>query len=254
MGPDGQPLPFTSDAEVMEFLRKAKVKSAKDIPVGVTAPQKMALEKDGLRANAHFNTVELEKPFVTLADGRREIGFRDSYRYNSAAYVLALLLGFDNVPPSVERTVNGQPGSLTIWLENAFTEKERVAKQLVPPKPQVWQHQLQNMHVFDNLIYNTDRNQGNIMIDPDWKVWMIDHTRAFRRQDELFDASKIDMCGRGLYQRLKELSDDEIKQRLKPHLTGTEINAILKRRPKIIALIDKLVQEKGELAVLFAEN
>lgn len=251
---DGKPLPFSSDAEVMEFLRKAKVKSSKNIPVGVTGPQKMLLEKDGVRANAHLNTVEVEKPFVTLADGRREIGFRDSYRYNGAAYALALLLGFDNVPPSVERTVSGQAGSLTIWIENTFTEKDRMAKKLAPPKPQTWTHQLQNMYVFDNLIYNTDRNQGNILIDPEWKVWMIDHTRAFRRYDDLFDASKIEMCGRSLYQRLKELSDEEIKLRLKPHLTGAEINAILKRRPKVIAHIEKLIQEKTEIAVLFRED
>jgi hypothetical protein len=33
------------------------------------------------------------------------------------------------------------------------------------------------MRAFDQLIYNTDRNLGNLLIDGDWRIWMIDHTR-----------------------------------------------------------------------------
>ena len=36
------------------------------------------------------------------------------------------------------------------------------------------------MRVFDELIANTDRNQGNMLIDKQWKLWLIDHTRGFR--------------------------------------------------------------------------
>jgi hypothetical protein len=36
------------------------------------------------------------------------------------------------------------------------------------------------MRVFDQLIYNTDRNTGNVLYDTGWRLWGIDHTRAFR--------------------------------------------------------------------------
>ena len=36
------------------------------------------------------------------------------------------------------------------------------------------------MRMFAELVYDTDRNHGNILYDTDWKLWMIDFSRAFR--------------------------------------------------------------------------
>jgi len=36
------------------------------------------------------------------------------------------------------------------------------------------------MRVFSQLVYDTDRNLGNVLISEDWHLWMIDFTRAFR--------------------------------------------------------------------------
>ena len=52
LGPDGNQLPFRNDSEILEFLRTAEVVSIKTIPTGVTKPQKVLLEKDGVRMNA----------------------------------------------------------------------------------------------------------------------------------------------------------------------------------------------------------
>ena len=43
------------------------------------------------------------------------------------------------------------------------------------------------MQLFDQLISNVDRNQGNIVYTKDWRLWLIDHTRAFRKNTELED-------------------------------------------------------------------
>ena len=61
---------------------------------------------------------------------------------------------------------------------------KKVKDNIQPPNDQQWQKQVQMMNVFDALIYNTDRNRGNILITPDWRLWMIDHTRAFRRNPD----------------------------------------------------------------------
>ena len=250
----GAPLPFKTNQELLEFLKKAKVKEAKPISVGITGPQRLMLEMNGIRAHAHFNHVDEDKPVATFADGKRQIGFRDSHHFQGAAYELSLMLGLNNVPPSIERIVQGQNGTVTAWVENAFTEKDRLQKKLPPPRPLQWIHQMQNMHVWDNLIYNIDRNQGNILIDANWKVWMIDHTRAFRRNQELLEKPDFEICGRQFFQRLKDLNEGEGRQRLRPYLRGVEIDALLKRRVKLIAYIEDLIREKGEAAVLFKED
>lgn len=253
-GPDGRALPFASDEATMEFLRRAKVKDVKTISVGITGPQKVLLELEGVRAHAHFNYVDVDKQVATFSGGKREVGFRDSHHFQSAAYELAKLLGLDNVPPGVERRVQGQVGTLTIWIENSFTEKDRLKNKLAPPKPQDWIRQKQNMRVFDNLIHNIDRNQGNMLYDANWKLWMIDHTRAFRRKDDLLDPPEIELCGRNLWRSLRDLNEAEVRVRLQPYLRGIEIDALLKRRAKLIALIERQIQKAGEIATIFADE
>ena len=82
---------------------------------------------------------------------------------------------------SIERELDGKIGSMTWWLDNIWmTEAERRDRGIKPPASQFWVDELNTVRVFDQLIYNTDRNQGNLLITPEWKVWMIDHTRAFR--------------------------------------------------------------------------
>lgn len=252
LGPEGDPLPFKSDAELMEFLRKASIRSMRDIGQGITRPRKVRLEKDGVQMNAIFRDVHEEKDAATMAGGRRELFFRDDYIFENAAYELALLLGLDNVPPVVTRRINGQDGSLQVWLEQSMTEGNRQKDKIRPPDVIRWNHQIQVMRIFDNLIFNTDRNMGNILIDKNWKLWMIDHTRAFRRFNELREPALILQCERGLLERLKALDKPMLQAALKKYLRQFEIEAILARRDMLVAHIHGLIAEKGEDQVLFS--
>ena len=56
MGPDGDPLPFENDDEVMEFLETASVIGRTDIGTGIHRFKKLTLEKSGVRAHAIFRT------------------------------------------------------------------------------------------------------------------------------------------------------------------------------------------------------
>jgi hypothetical protein len=107
------------------------------------------------------------------------------------------------------------------------------------------------MNVFDALIYNTDRNSGNLIIAPDWKLWLIDHTRAFRRLNALPDGPPINQCERGFYQKLKGLDETVVRETLKPYLSSFELEALWKRRGLILERLDKLIAEKGEAQVLY---
>ena len=251
LGPDKRPLPFASDEDVLEFLRTARVVSIEQVPVGITAPQKVTLEKDGVRAHAHFSSIDEDKALVTLRDGKREMGFRDSHRFNCAAYGLARLLGLDNVPPAALRTVSGKRGTLSLWIEDSFTEKDRIKQNIQLARPQEWVRQKLNMQVFDALIYNTDRNQGNILIDSNWKIWMIDHTRAFRRYSELLEPDKIVLVNREFYEALKNLDPLLIRATLKDSLRGHEIEGVLRRREALLDFIPKVIAERGEEKAVF---
>ena len=45
------------------------------------------------------------------------------------------------------------------------------------------------MKMLDLLIANVDRNQGNLLYDPDWHLLLIDHSRAFTEKKDLRGAS-----------------------------------------------------------------
>ncbi|MGH9603746.1 MAG: metallophosphoesterase, partial [Terriglobales bacterium] len=199
IGPDGTPLPFHNDREIMEFLRTAKVTSMKDIGEGITNPQKIMLEKDGVRMNAVFRAVNEDKINASMSGGGSEMFFRDSYIFEPAAYHLSKLLGMDNVPPVVERGLRGNDGSVQIWLEGVMTYTKSRKQKLEPPARIRWSQQIHMMRFFDALVFNTDRNTGNMLIDRGWNLWLIDHTRAFRRQVTLRSSALLIQTDRKLY-------------------------------------------------------
>lgn len=250
LGPDGNPLPLKNEEEVLEFLRTAEVVSLKDVPVGVTKPRQAVLEKDGVRSRAIFRDVDQEIESFMVA-GRRERNVLDRYIFECAAYEMARLLEFNTVPPVVERVVDGKRGSLQIWLEGAMNEKERLERGVRSPDPVGWNKQMQTIRVFDALIGNWDRNQGNLLIDRDWRIWMVDHTRAFLRRDDLLDPGKLYQIERGLWQKLQSLDDKEVRERLKPYLTPREIDALLKRHRKLVSHYQAQIAKRGESDVLY---
>jgi hypothetical protein len=193
----------------------------------------------------------MDNPRQRLKSGTVVMNFRDSYIFEPAAYELSRLLGLDNVPPAILRKLRGKRGSLQAWVENAMNETSRVSDNITAPDKVLWSKQMWNMRVFDNLIYNTDRNQGNILYDGDWKLWLIDHGRAFRREKKLRTPALVVQCGRKLWEKLKSLDEETVRERLKKFLRSSEIKALLRRRDILVEHIQKLIEERGENKVLF---
>ena len=141
LGADGQPVPFDSDEEVLDFLRTADVVSTESIPTGITKPKKLLLERNGVRMHAVFRNVDLTKRRVRLDDGHFYMRLRDYGLFEVAAYRLARMLGYDNVPPAVVRRVGRTRGSLQLWVEQAMPESSRREKGARPPDYTVWLRQ-----------------------------------------------------------------------------------------------------------------
>lgn len=252
--PAGKPLPYTTEDEVLDFMRTARVVQIDEIEEGVSEPRKVLLEKDGIRLHAIFRDVNYDGRGRTtiLADGSKVIGFRDSYLFEVAAYELSRLLGLDNVPPTVLRTIGGDHGSLQLWIEGSMSDSVRLKQRKNPPDGTRWSRQMYVMKVFDELIYNTDRNLGNILSDRDWKLWMVDHTRAFRSSHELMSPEQIFRCERNLWENLQKLDEGVAKNRLKKYLGPEEIRGLLKRREKLVSYIRGLIEKYGENQILYA--
>ena len=244
--------PNLTEEQKKEFLLNAKVIASKQTGKGETHPWKLTLTDGTITHDASFQPVDEHKNMMTFAGARTEVNFVDSYHYNIAGYELARMLGMDDmVPPYVQRKWNGLIGSLSWWIPWKWDEAMRQVRGMRPPDPDGWNKQMYKIWVFDELIYDTDLNQTNVLITEDWKIWRIDFTRAFRRYNTLLDPKHLVMCDRQLLQKLKELQFDEVYARTRPHLNKAEVKALLARRDKIVARFEELVAQKGEGGVLY---
>lgn len=235
-----QPAPPLSKEAMASFLRDAKIIRMKDIANGVTNSRRVTLSNGTVTHDAHLQTIDQS---MTSFQGNRgtELNFRDSWKFNVAAYRLAELLDLDYmVPLSVERTVGGSTGALTWWCDNVkFDEGKRVKDKINPPDLADWNNQMFILRVFDQLIYNTDRNLGNMLITNDWRIVMIDHTRAFRLMKQLQNPKNLAKCERGLLAKMKALEENQVFERTKGYLTREEVRGILGRRDLIVQFFEK---------------
>ncbi len=249
-GPEGEDIPLRTDDEVLDFLASAEIVDSGKVGSGVAQARWMILERDGVRMRAIFHDIDQKLDRVRVG-GTFYLRFTDSWRAQCAAYELARLMGVDNVPPTVQRRISGNRGSLQAWVEDGMTDMKRREKQLKPPDYRRYIQENRIMQVWDNLIYNIDRHAGNILFDPSWNIWFIDHTRAFEFKTDLLDEEQITQIERSFWEHLQQVDDDAIREALSPYIGGSDISALLGRRQLIIDRINQLIEERGEGAVVF---
>jgi hypothetical protein len=228
-----------SDADIEQFLLNAKIVKTRPAGKGVTNTLRATMSDGTLTHDVHIQTIDETKKEFRSAKGV-EFNFRDSWMYNVAAYKIDRLLGMGLVPVSVPRRHNTAPGAFTWWVDDVMMDEgDRLKNKVSPPDSVRWNEQMQLVRLFDQLIYNIDRNLGNLLITNDWTVWAIDHTRAFRTQTELKSPESIGRCDRHVFERLKELDRPALKAAVGTHLQNWEIDSLLKRRDAIVVLIEK---------------
>jgi hypothetical protein len=240
------------DAEV--FMRTAEVVKVEDLDSkGITKPRKVTLADGEQTIEAVFKTVDTIHQKVTLTTGRTVFRLRDSYRHEIAAYELDKLLGLGIVPPTVERKIRRETGSLSLWVHGAMTEwhRAKVAK-IPPPDPQDWNDQMFVIRLFMQLTWDTDYNNiSNLLIDADWHIWKIDSSRAFRTDPKLRREESLTRFSRRILATLGELSRERLDERLGPWLDRKQLDALWARRTRILELATERVAEHGETAVLY---
>ena len=240
-----------SPEEMEAFLLDAELTDVRDAGAGVTGSQRATGSDGRLTHDVHIQTVDVSRSRFVARGARVELNFRDSYRYNIAAYRLAALLGIDNVPMSVLREFDGEPAAVTWWVDDvAMIEQERIEQRTLGPDPARTSRQFYAQYVFDELIQNRDRNQGNILWTTDWQMWLIDHTRAFRLDVELTRPERMMRIERELLDNLRGLTPDALEAALGESLTRGERSSVMRRRDLLLQHFDDRIARFGERGVV----
>jgi hypothetical protein len=232
--------PVPPDTEIERFLKEAEIGSSKTTKKGVTDSVRATLSDGKLTHEAHIQNIDESKREFRSNQGV-EFDFRDSYSFNIAAYKIDRLIGLNMVPVSIGRTYRSKPSAFTWWIDDVLMDEgDKVKNKVSAPDPAYYSRQRQMMHVFDELISNTDRNQGNIVYTKDWRLWLIDHTRAFRKNSALKAPANVTRCDRQVYDKLKGLDRQTLKTEVGKLLDDGQIKSLLARRDAIIKKLDSL--------------
>jgi hypothetical protein len=238
-------------SEMEKLLLDGKIIKKKESSKGVTAAYKVTLSDGALSHDAQVQDVDIEKALFEVDPKHTEVNFKDSYRYNIAAYRLSVLLGLDNVPMSVERVVEGKRAAVTWWLDDVMDEGDRRKKKVANSNPLRAADYYALMYVFDELIQNRDRNAGNIVWARDSKMWLIDHTRAFRLGRDLRNPENLTRVERTLFQNMRALERSALAEAVGKTLTKDEIDAVIDRRDRLVKLFDQKIASLGEAKVVY---
>jgi len=244
---------LTTDADRERFLLEAPIVRRRSAPGGITNSERATLRgADGWEHDAHIQRIDEHKMVNPLASSL-ELDFRDSYRNNVAAYRLDRLIGLRMVPVTVVRHDGTVPAAFTWWVDDVvMDEKARHQKNIRVPDVEAWNRQMWVLRVFDQLIYNFDRNLGNLLIAKDWQIWMIDHTRAFKHFKDVKTPKELgSRVARELLAGMRRLDRPTLKETMKDLLDGSQIDGLLARRDWIVKYYDAKIAQLGEAAVVY---
>jgi hypothetical protein len=225
------------DDALAAWLATAEIVASEDLPAGITEPKRITLRKDGVEIRAVAKQLSTD---FGAGHSTKSLNEGDRFEYDVAAYALDRLLGLDMIPVTVAREVDGHMSAVQFWIEGSINARQMIESKLTPEGWCPIEPQYNLMNVFDVLVHNTDRTQENLLLTRDWNVVLIDHSRAFTLKQgppRLLYQKPIELPP-AFAARLAALDRAALERALKPWLHNRQIDALLKRR-------DRLVSEHG---------
>jgi hypothetical protein len=220
-----------------EFLASAEIVSSEQMgqSEGVTLPWVLELRGGGVENKAVWKNVV----------GRKS-GFWECWKCEIAAYRLDKYLGLNAVPPAIERDFKGA-GALILWADSWIDGRKKQADKIPVASARIghWNARTAIQRAFDNLIGNVDRHLGNVLITEDWRIILIDHTRAFRsdkksmKKLEYGSDKPMKRLPRHFVDQVTALDEATLREVVGDTLTDKEVEAVLARRVLLLAEIEK---------------
>ncbi|RYZ77306.1 MAG: hypothetical protein EOP05_02255 [Proteobacteria bacterium] len=194
-----------------------------------------------------------EKGFFKVIDGYEEkhhrlYGYQSPY-HEAAAFVVSELFGFGVVPPTFMRTLT-LPGQLSPKLGSVQRYIEGQTPKQLATRKGIYIEPSKLMRIFDLLIGNVDRSEGNYVITKDNQQWAIDNAAAFQTSNSL--KANLDDTAKGpelrdrissmlsehplVLLRLKTTSDAQIKSALGMLLMPAQIKYLIARKNTLVSV------------------
>ena len=112
--------------------------------------------------------------------------------------------------------------------------------------------QMHDIKLFLQLTWDTDYNNvANILIGPDWKLYKVDSSRAFRQSDTLRREDAPMRFRRRTLNALESLTRERLDASLGRWLDERQLDGLWQRRCRILELAREQVARQGEAAVLY---
>ena len=227
------------------FREKDKPKQETPFTLGKTlqekyrsSPQEVILEsRDFEREGELLGGIIGDAQFVKIRDDgggvfKPHTGYEGSTKTEfiareRAAYLISRFLGFDFVPPTVIKVVNGEEGSLQEFVEDAQVGSE-------VRDGDVLNEEMSKLAIFDSLIDNLDRHSGNYLVKGG-RIFAIDHGYTFQSMANLeYGEMSEDHIPADLADKLRRFSSlqeqQDILRDLLGELLGSDIvDAFMKR-------------------------
>jgi hypothetical protein len=133
-------------------------------------------------------------------------------------------------------------------------ERDRLDKRTTGPDASRYASFVHMQRVFDELIANTDRNTGNILWTKDWKMWLIDHTRAFRTGAELRNPKLLERVERTMITRMRGLDEAKVRELVGDTLNELEAKGVAARAGLLVKFFDDRIAKTSEGQVLYTKR
>lgn len=224
-------------------------------PPEVRNPQEEVLVSRDKTSSKKIGRGVTDSSFVELKDDGSGIFKTEDHFNERAAYLIDRFLGFNLVPPTVIRQVDGEIGSVQEFIPDA-----RAVDELGVQSQQNFERNcrddLMKMWVFDMIIHNQDRHPGNFLVK-DKRVYAIDHGRSLDFDQSSFEKISFWEGCRQFFGRplpndvtkcfksfLEKQTEQKILEDLLAELYNREKASIILKRIKYFA---ELVTTKGEI-------
>lgn len=237
------------EEKLRNLMQNSKIQSLGAVGEGSTSPQYVQFQ-DG--------TLGIWKPFKFINNVNEVMILGSS---EMMAYILDRFLGFNRVPTTVIRHLNGQKGTIQLMVGDL----KKTEYQPYDPR---------ELNLFDYLIWNGDRSGENYLRTSDGRWVAIDHGMAakksitsvinmpkgiddaWRRYDATVDreanttgsrlyAETIEYLSsvigeEGPYTKLKLTTETQWRSLLGPHLNNGQIEAFLNRRNRVVDAVERV--------------
>lgn len=156
--------------DVVHLLASGTMEGCELIPWGSNYTFAVRLVCDGVAALGVYKPMRGEAPLWDFPRGTL-------YLREYAAYVVAQLIGWDFIPPTIVRDGIHGIGSVQLYVDHEPTDYFHFRSEHADD--------LRRMCAFDAVANNADRKAGHCLMGRDGRVWGIDHGLTFNTQPKL---------------------------------------------------------------------